>query len=162
MITITWDNVPDKVRGMGVLQWHLPMHTLSWAEEVAQEGAREIRNIIDIGGVNPTIKGGPRIKTGGMRDAVIGRGRLPSNRAATVTAEAGWEDPGHEPTIWQERGTRKLRIKTANPKRKPNGKIGGGIPPMLSIPMAEKAMSEEMKPAGAKMLNAIRKEWDAI
>lgn len=144
MITIVWTNAQQKAAGMGALAGRIATtHTRRWGEGVGKEGAQRVREVIQSGGMNPTKKGGPRIKSGdmiGSADHKVDGG----GGSVLVTAGLGANGGTPPQSVWQEGGTRR------------------GISPMLAIPEAAIRMETATQDHGMKMLTAIRGEWDSI
>lgn len=139
---ITWDNAAEKAAGMAALAAAVgTKHTYDWADDVAQVGEDSIRETIQDGGVVPTKKGGPRIKSGSMFASVSSRAYAGGGNGH---ATAGFLDGPPPHTIWQEGGTSR------------------GIPPMVAVPMAAIKMEIAADTLGLVMLADIAGEWNAI
>lgn len=140
---ITWDNAAQKAAGMSALSARVgSAHVLDWAADVAEDGAEQVKDTIQSGGVISTKKGGPRIKSGQMIGTVAPKTELFGDGSAL--AHAGWPNGGPDHTIWQEKGTSR------------------GIPPMMSLEMSKIRMSMALPVRGVDMLTRIKGEWNAI
>lgn len=143
-INITWDDIPAKNVGIGLLAHRVATtHPHEWGEDVGRVGEQAVKDVIDAGGMNPTKKGGPRRLTDEMYNNV---GFKVSTSGGTTFVEAGYGYSGSTPlqTFFQEEGTRK------------------GITPMLSIPMAHLEMQTEATNANTRLMTKIAVEWDAL
>ena len=141
---ITWDNAHQKAAGMFDLANEVEhRHVFEWGEDVALKGEQTIRDVIDAGGMNPTKKGGPRIKTGTMYSSVDSETRV-AGGVASVFAGIGWNKVVPLHAIFQEGGTYR------------------GITPMEALPMAMLEMATEIDSAGERMLGRIHADWNMI
>lgn len=141
---IVWLNNLQVAAGMAALGARVAtVHTFEWGEDVALKGEQTIRDVIDAGGMNPTKKGGPRIKTGEMYSAVDSE-TIIDGGGADVFAGIGWNKVVPKQAIFQEGGTRR------------------GITPMEAIPMAGLEMETEIMNSGTRMLGQIKAEWNTI
>lgn len=86
-----------------------------------------MRNIIMSGGINPTKKGGPRVKSGRMINSVQGVAFL--NGRARVQGKFGFSDSAPIWTKWQEKGTTK----------------GSRIPAMLAYNTANRELVQALQ-----------------
>lgn len=144
MITITWNNAAKKAAGMAALAAKVgTAHTHDWGEAIALRGEQTVRDVIDMGGMNPTKKGGPRILSGDMFASAESRGAYGVG-SAFIRAGFGINTTTPTHTLFQEGGTRT------------------GIPAMLAIPEVAKAMEVEATDSGMRMLAHIRADWNAI
>lgn len=141
---ITWTNAHLVAAGVGRLAGAVETrHVQNWGDDVGRSGTKAIQRVIQAGGMNPTKKGGPRIKSGEMFNSAEDK-TISGGGVAFVRAGYGIDTTTPRHTLWQEGGTRR------------------GITPMLSIVQAELEMEKEMAESGDRMLMKIRTEWDAI
>lgn len=143
-MAIIWLNITEKAAGMNALAARVgTVHIHDWTEDVAEAGSDRVREVITLGGMTPTKKGGPRIKSGSMIASVDNN---VSAGGGLGFAQAGFGVKGGTPahTKWQEHGTSR------------------GIPAMMAIPQAQIRMDKEATDAGERMMARIAGEWDAI
>lgn len=145
MLILTWDNLEAKVAGMQTLESNISTaHVPRWGRDVSQVGEKTIKNVIEIGGMNPTKKGGPRIKSGQMIGAVDSAVLPDGAGAVTALAAIGWNTAPPMHALYQEGGTSR------------------GVTPMMAMPMASMEMGTAMDDTGMNMLRRIAVEWNAI
>lgn len=77
---------------------------LELVTEVVERAEVRMRSIIASGGINPTIKGGPRILSGAMYDSV--GSSVFMNKRGRAQGEFGFTDNAPMWTRFQEEGTR--------------------------------------------------------
>lgn len=141
---ITFDNAQAKAAGMGALAARVgTVHARNWGNAVAKKGEKTIQDVIMAGGMNPTKKGGPRVKSGAMYDSVDSETRV-AGGVADVFAGIGWNKVPPLHALFQEGGTSR------------------GVTPMLAIPMALMEMADEVDDAGHRTMMNIQGEWNGI
>lgn len=148
MITITWNNTAKKAKHMGNLADRVgAVLTPKWGRDVAAVGEKAYVDAVESGGVNPTQKGGSRIKSGKMIGSI---GERTKDEYGISRVSSGFGLDGRAPrwTKFQEYGTR---------AREGNQ----GIAAMMAYTLAEIEMDIEAAESGTRMLTQIAKEWDS-
>lgn len=148
MITINWTNTHKKARNMERLAERVAtVHTPKWGRDVAAVGEKAYVDAVESGGVNPTQKGGSRIKSGKMIGSI---GERVKDEYGISRPSVGFGLDGRAPrwTKFQEYGTR---------AREGNQ----GIAAMMARTLAEIEMDIEAEESGMRMLTKIAKEWDS-
>lgn len=148
MITITWNNTAKKAKHMGAFADRVAtVHTHKWGRDVADVGEKAYVDAVESGGVNPTQKGGSRIKSGKMLGSI---GERTKDEYGISRPLVGFGLSGRAPrwTKFQEHGTR---------AREGNQ----GIAAMMAYALAEIEMDIEADEAGTRMLTKAAKEWDS-
>ena len=148
MVKITWTNTHKKAKHMGSFADRVAtVHTPKWGRDVADVGEKAYVDAVESGGVNPTQKGGSRIKSGKMLGSI---GERTKDEYGISRPLAGFGLNGRAPrwTKFQEHGTR---------AREGNQ----GIAAMMAHTLAEIEMDIEAEESGMRMLTKIAKEWDS-
>ena len=148
MITITWNNTAKKAKHMGSFAERVAtVHTPKWGRDVAAVGEKAYVDAVESGGVNPTQKGGSRIKSGKMIGSI---GERVKDEYGISRPSVGFGLDGRAPrwTKFQEHGT---RVREGNQ----------GIAAMMAYALAEIEMDIEADEAGTRMLTKAAKEWDS-
>ena len=148
MVKITWTNTQKKAKHMGALGDRIgTVFTHKWGRDVAVVGEKAYVDAVESGGVNPTQKGGSRIKSGKMLGSI---GERTKDEYGISRASSGFGLNGRAPrwTKFQEYGTR---------AREGNQ----GIAAMMARTLAEIEMDIEADESGMRMLTRIAKEWDS-
>lgn len=148
MVKITWTNTQKKAKHMGSFAERVAtVHTPKWGRDVAAVGEKAYVDAVESGGVNPTQKGGSRIKSGKMIGSI---GERVKDEYGISRPSVGFGLDGRAPrwTKFQEYGTR---------AREGNQ----GIAAMMARTLAEIEMDIEAEESGMRMLTKIAKEWDS-
>lgn len=148
MATIVWNNTTRKAKHMDALAERVGMvYAPKWGRAVAAAGEKAYVDAVESGGVNPTQKGGSRIKSGKMIGSI---GERVKDEYGISRPTVGFGLDGRAPrwTKYQEHGTR---------EREGNQ----GIAAMMAHSLAEIEMDIEADESGMLLLAQIAKEWDS-
>lgn len=103
---IFWFTGPaEYAQRFSIAEEELEGKALEVVKEVVDRAQKRMEDIIISGGINKTIKGGPRIRSGQMLDSVGGQ-PAHMNRRGRAQGEFGFTDNAPFWTRFQEDGTR--------------------------------------------------------